>query len=230
MQPYREYLVGEKIDTGLKVQMSRLVEASENDLLGRNTFLTKLVQGGSVVHIGCADHLEVIKSKMVAGKYLHALLVDACPKVVGVDSNIEGLKAMKELGFDPKSLFTNNELDELEGDFTFALIPDVIEHVHDVGSFLQEMKNLNVNKFVFSTPNGLSLSNRFLIKSECVNSDHISSFTPYTLAKSLAVAGYKLEEIYLVDLFWKRRPIRSLLLKYFPILREHLIVVVSKGE
>jgi hypothetical protein len=194
-----------------------LVESSDSDLLGRNSFLVDLVQGASVVHIGCADHLEVIKQKMSAGKYLHALLLEVCTDVIGVDSNIAGLSSMKDLGFDPKSLITTHELKTLEGEFGFALIPDVID-----------IKKLNVTHFVFSTPNGLSLGNRLSLKTESVNSDHISCFTPYTLTKSLAVAGYKIESIYLVDLFWKRRPFRSLLLKHFPILREHLIVVASK--
>lgn len=228
MLPYHDYLLGEKLDTGLKVQISDLVRSSDSDLLGRNNFLVHLVRESSVIHIGCADHLEVITQKMTVGKYLHALLLQVCTNVVGVDNNVAGLSAMKELGFDPKTLITDRELDNLVGVFEFALIPDVIEHIHNVGDFLQNMKKLNVQHFVFSTPNGLSLGNRLSLKCESVNSDHISCFTPYTLAKSLTVAGFKIEGIYLVDLFWKRRPFKSLLLKHFPLLREHLIVVASK--
>jgi 2-polyprenyl-3-methyl-5-hydroxy-6-metoxy-1,4-benzoquinol methylase len=167
---------------------------------------------------------------MNMGKYLHSLLLEVCTDVIGVDSNIAGLTAMKDLGFDSKTLITNHELDNLEGAFAFALIPDVIEHIHNVGDFLLNIKKLNVSHFVFSTPNGLSLGNRLSLNSESVNSDHISCFTPYTLTKSLAVAGYKIQSIYLVDLFWKRRPFRSLLLKRFPLLREHLVVVASKEK
>ncbi len=230
MLPYRDYLLGEKLDTSLKVQISDLVKSSDSDLLGRNSFLVDLVQGASVVHIGCADHLEVIKQKMNVGKYLHALLLEVCTDVIGVDSNIAGLAAMKDLGFNPKKLIPNHELDNLEGAFDFALIPDVVEHIHNVGDFLLDVKKLNVKHFVFSTPNGLSLGNRLSLTTENVNSDHVSSFTPYTLTKSLTFAGYKIESIYLVDLFWKRRPFRSLFLKHFSLLREHLIVVASKEE
>jgi 2-polyprenyl-3-methyl-5-hydroxy-6-metoxy-1,4-benzoquinol methylase len=225
-----DYLDGSKLDTSLSVPISHLANKHKNDLGGRNALLLELVRDSSVIHIGCADHPEVMKTKIDSGKYLHKNLIENCRSVIGVDSDLDAINHMIELGFDPDTLIHSKKLEELVGDFDTVLVPDVIEHIPDLKVFLESLLRINSSKFVFSTPNGLALENRFRLRSEVINSDHIYLFSPYTLVKVLYTAGYAVKDLYLVDLGRKRFPIRTALFKLFPVLRGHLIVVAERRD
>lgn len=92
-QEMREYLSGEQFSNGYECRLER------NRPMERIERLVELTRGKTVLHIGCADHLPLIDSKIAEGRYLHQCLVDNCAKVVGIDLNTEAIDHMKSLGF-----------------------------------------------------------------------------------------------------------------------------------
>lgn len=61
--------------------------------------LVEMVRGRRVVHVGCCDHLDLIRDKVAAGIYLHQQLTQAAQACVGVDTNVQGIALLRELGF-----------------------------------------------------------------------------------------------------------------------------------
>lgn len=223
-----DYLTGEKFSSNLRIDFSSLSHKHPNELLGRNTFISEYCRGKITAHIGCADHVELIAGKVAARKYLHADLIESSSLVVGIDTNLDGIDEMIRLGFDKGSLYTSVKTVSNLYSFDCVVVPDVIEHIDNISNFLHELHSLDSEFFLFSTPNVFALNYRRSFSSESVNSDHRVWFSPYTLVKTLHEAGYSVTEVYLIDLFRKRFPLRSLLMKYYPGLREHLVVVAKK--
>lgn len=229
-----DYLNGNFFDGGLRVRPELIAESDKRGGAisrrfglfrrgGRNAALLTLASGRKLLHIGCVDHPPLIEAKIAAGQYLHKLLVDKNRDnvVYGLDNNVQGLRVMKEMGF--KNLFSN--FSELQGlSFDTVLIPDTIEHLQNPGQFLDSVKALSFEKIIVSVPNAYSLENRLFLRSESINSDHRTLYSPYSLCKLLTESGFKVTRVALADYWGPRRPIRAILKYLFPLTREHLIV------
>lgn len=217
------YLKGEKLSNGDLFTLSR----GGGVVFNRNDWLVELSKSKKILHMGCADHIELIKRKRSQGTYLHDLLVRNASHVVGLDTNSEALEAMKELGIDDLYLIRDFDCQQ---EFDFLFVPDVIEHVANVGEFLHELKKYKVNRWVFTTPNSYRLTNRNQFRSELINTDHRYWFSPYTLAKSLYENGYQIESFILTDNLSWRRPISRFLKYKYPLCRDGLAVVAYPVE
>ncbi|MFO1218996.1 MAG: SAM-dependent methyltransferase [Burkholderiaceae bacterium] len=148
--------------------------------------LVELARGRSVLHVGCCDHLPLVRQKMALGVYLHQNLTNAARRCVGVDTNAEGVALLRELGF--AEVFLPDEAPDQ--DYEVCLLADVIEHVGDPVSFLRAMRRHRFGELVIATPNAFRCRNA-LPGPELVNTDHRFWFTPYTLCKVLVDAGYE---------------------------------------
>jgi methyltransferase family protein len=148
--------------------------------------LVQMARGQRVLHVGCCDHLPHVRERMARGTHLHQLLCGVAGHCVGVDTNLEGLSLLRELGF--AEVYAPPDVPEQ--DFDLCLLADVIEHVGDPVAFLRSMARHRFGQLVITTPNVFRWRN-CLPGSERVNSDHRYWFSPYTLCKVLVDAGYE---------------------------------------
>lgn len=215
-----EYLRGGAISNGARLQISR------NPVWDRNSLLVSMARDKNVLHMGCADHVELIEEKRQKGRYLHGLLAQSARYLAGTDVNRAAIAEMERSGI--SGLYHVSELPP-DQYFDVLLVPDVIEHVGNVEEFLVGLKKINAGKIVITTPNAFRLKNRSLFRSELVNSDHRYWFSPYTLSKSIYESGYEIEAYFYTDRLRWWQPIRSFLKWYFPLCRDGIAVVINRS-
>ncbi len=178
-----------------------------------------------MLHLGCADHLELIKEKIRTGRYLHKLLQDVASSLVGVDVSEKGIQAMRSSGFEDVYLPSQAPTDYY---YDLLVVPDVIEHVPNVDVFLRDLHRYNFEKLVVTTPNAYRKLNRQQYDGELINTDHRYWFSPFTLAKVLTTAGYDVETIEFTDTPSRFNFYRNMMLKKYPLLQDGLLIIAKK--
>lgn len=197
---------------------------AQKRLVQRNRRLAELARGKSVLHLGCADHLELIAKKMREGQYLHKLLQGAARSLIGVDVSPEGVEAMRSLGFQNIYLPAQAPL----GPYDLLIASDVIEHVPDVDLFLRDLMRYAFDRIVVTTPNAYRRLNRRQYRGELINTDHRYWFSPFTLAKVLAGAGYAIEAVEFTDRPSRFNLYRNMMLKKYPLQQDGLLIIARK--
>jgi hypothetical protein len=223
-----DYLSGQKLSNGhffSYSEDSKLFSKKKGSKVAtREQIILDLCRGKKVLHLGCADHPKLIKQKLENERYLHKLLDSVCEQLVGLDVNSEALEAMRGFGF--VNVMTPAEFDH-SAEFDLLLIPDVIEHLANVGDFLSHLRMYKAKHVVITTPNCYRLRNRLQFNGELVNTDHRYWFSPYTLAKSLFEGGLVIEGLAFTDSISWCHPLRSLLKIRFPLIRDGLLAVCT---
>ena len=189
--------------------------------------LVDLCRGQRVLHVGCCDHLDLIRSKVAQGVYLHQHLCKVAARCVGSDINEQGIALLHELGF--PEVYRPDAVPDVEYDI--CLLADVIEHVGDVVAFLKAMHRYSFKQIVVATPNAFRLRN-FLSSGELINTDHRYWFTPYTLCKVLVDAGYEPQRVELChsDYLSGKGALAARLLDFMPKYRDTLIVTAAPSS
>lgn len=149
------------------------------------------------LHVGCADWpIFDPDTNLHLGWLAKGYMVD------GYDTERRGLKQIRE--HSPRgSLFASIGPWMTERDYDCLLVPEVIEHVRDVGAFLWELGHIRAERFAITTPNALNLR-AYVHESvayETIHPDHNCWFTPYTLKKVLHSysQGWEVTELLIVD-------------------------------
>ena len=189
----------------------------------RNKLLVQHCTDKSVLHIGCCDHEPLIRKRFDNDTLLHKQLSFASSTLFGLDTNKSGLDILAGLGFN--HLFTPDTLPS--ANFDLVIVPDVIEHVFDIGVFLDWLKSIDCQNFIFTTPNAFRLFNRYALNSYLINSDHLFWFSPFTLMSLLHRSGFTIDELQMTDTLTKKRPIRFYLKNKFPLLADGMFVRCS---
>lgn len=106
-------------------------------IVNGHDFYSSLVQGKTVLHIGCTDHKELIDIKMKNHEYLHVKLVKHAKIVHGIDINKEAIGYLRSK-YDVTSIYhcdiTQAKIpSELLASYDVVLIPETIEHILDLG-------------------------------------------------------------------------------------------------
>jgi hypothetical protein len=187
----------------------------------RSDRLAEIARGRRVLHVGCCDHLPLVREKMRQGLYLHQNLCAAAARCVGVDTNAQGVAMLRELGF--PEVYTPEQAPAQ--DYDLCLLADVIEHVGDPVSFLRSMRVHRFAEIVVATPNVFRWRNT-LPGAELINSDHRYWFSPYTLCKVLVDAGYEPLQIELChgDYASWRGALAARVMDHLPKWRDSLLV------
>jgi hypothetical protein len=206
--------------------------------------LKELVEGKNVLHIGCADHLELIENKIKNSDWLHGILSESSNVCLGIDTDEKAIGYLKSIGI--KNVLckdiSQNFIDEIaKGSWDYIVLADVLEHLDDPISFLSSIYNnymKYIDKMVITVPNAFRWLNfrKALKNIEGINSDHRYWFTPYTLIKLSYLSNYKLEKIYMVDPVFgmyrlkdkMRNLYRLLFLKHKPLFCESIVVILTK--
>jgi 2-polyprenyl-3-methyl-5-hydroxy-6-metoxy-1,4-benzoquinol methylase len=170
------------------------VRQVERDALFLNT-----CKGKRVLHIGCAD-APLYRERHNTGTLLHAGLMGVARELVGIDSDAEGIRYLKEtLGYsgiiegDAMAL----EGIDLGGLFDVVVAGEVLEHLSNPGLCLTGLRSVLAanGELLVSVPNAFSVKGmiRVMAGRELVHPDHVSYYSPSTLARLLQKEGFEVE-------------------------------------
>lgn len=153
-----------------------------------------------IAHLGCADS-PYTRELLDAGMLLHARLVRA-GRVTGFDVDAEALGLLRAAL--PTQRFVEADVagtvpDEEYGRYGLVVAGEVLEHVPDADAFLRGCGRLlrPGGLLCVTVPNACcpKVGIRALIGRESVHPDHRTYYSPRTLARTLAGAGYGLESL-----------------------------------
>ncbi len=227
LQPY---LSGENFSNSLFITYS-----FKEKVITRIEYLKEIAKEKKVIHIGFADHIDLIKKKIDSGLWLHKILIDTSEECYGIDIDFKAVEYVKE-NFGIDNVFcldvVKDEIPEqiMNKHFDLLILGEVIEHIGNPVEFLSTIRKKFkpiVNQIVITTPNAFSAINLSYAQrnSEIINSDHRFWFTPYTLSKILTDAGYKVSFIELVESY---NPTENIsLIEKIGLLRDTIIVVAD---
>lgn len=238
----KSYLTGETFSNGVKVSISK----SEKRILSRLEILEEFINGKSVLHIGCCDHIPLIENKIKNGLWLHSRLTEVSEKCLGIDIATDGIDYLKnKLNYD--NVICANILSDTISEITnnrwdYIVLGEILEHTDDPIDFVKTLKKKYSNyvgKIIITVPNAFSLVNFKAIKlhSEIINSDHRYWFTPYTLAKILTISDFDVTDFYFcqevtLKYNWKaklkfRNQLKKWKLKKYPAMRDTIVMVAN---
>ncbi|MBM4776221.1 MAG: class I SAM-dependent methyltransferase [Archangiaceae bacterium] len=237
----RQYLAGQRFSNGLRVSVGR------GQVGGSTRFevLDRLVRGRSVLHVGFADHLELIKQKREQGRWLHDRLLRSCRQVAGVDINVEAVEFVRSLGI--SDVYAADLLGEVpqvlrQNSWDLILLGEVVEHLDNPVGFLSAIRaawQSPETKLLVTVPNAFSVINiRMAMQNiEYINTDHRFWFTPFTISKVLRRAGWNVETLDLCQFdalpeglrrFDPRDLVGRVGLSQVPLLRDTIVVTASR--
>lgn len=226
------YLYGKSFSNSLVVKFDKNNSASYS----RMEMLESIAKDKSVIHVGFADHIPLIKAKIESGYWLHKRLLEKSKICIGVDIDEEAVNYIKT-NFDIKDIYALDIIKDqvpsyLCREWDLMILGEVLEHIDNPVLFLQnihEKYQKYVKQFVVTVPNAFSFRNIVNVfkDTETINSDHRFWFSPYTLAKVATEAGFKIDsfglgQLYMGDKWWKRK-----VLQRYPLLRENIIMQLN---
>lgn len=210
----KPYFTGEKFDNALSVKYP----TDGITAIGRPHLIRDICTNKNVLHFGYVAHSDVV-DRIKKDNWLHTGMMEWTNRCMGVDIDCEGVELLKrDFGI------TDAICADIEGksipevaneEWDFALLGEVLEHVHNPVRFLQAFKRYpNIKYLLITVPNMLYIKQhtRALEYEEVINSDHRYSFTPYNLCNVVASAGLHVEDISFCELItplplkvkWKR--------------------------
>jgi SAM-dependent methyltransferase len=219
-------------------------------LVNNRDFYGNLVQGKTVLHIGCTDHKELIDIKMKNHEYLHVKLMEHARIIHGIDINKEAIDYLRTK-YNITNIYycdvTQPKIpNELLVSYDIVLIPEVIEHILNLGNFLKSVRRFMSPKslLVIGTPNTFKLHSFFTVLKgyEEVNPDHKYYFSYSTLKCLLGGAGFNIDKWYMYiygnpkRMFFKygltsmQGLIKSLLIEINPWFGDGIIVQVKSSQ
>jgi 2-polyprenyl-3-methyl-5-hydroxy-6-metoxy-1,4-benzoquinol methylase len=165
-------------------------------LVDRFAFLTELVAGRRVVHVGFVD-TGCHEMNEDAAAWLHEHLATTAGQLIGLDVDHDGVERARAAGYEAYELDCRDAdavraLDLAPADIVVA--GEVIEHLDDAGSFLDGLHALVApgGTLVVTTPNATGLVNAVasLANIEVNHPDHVVMYTCRTLDALLARHGW----------------------------------------
>lgn len=152
--------------------------------------------GGEVAHLGCADS-PYTRELLSSGRLLHSRLVGAA-SVTGFDVDQGALELLGDAL--PQARFVCADVAEAvpeseRGRYQLVLAGEVLEHVPDAEAFLRGCADLLAagGRLCITVPNACcpKVGLRALAGRESVHPDHRVYYSPRTLARTLAGAGFE---------------------------------------
>ncbi|MCW3849355.1 class I SAM-dependent methyltransferase [Sphingomonas sp. LB-2] len=226
------FITGAEFSPSLK---ARIIGAN-TAATARIDYLEEIARGKNVLHIGFTDHQESIEAKIPIDQWLHARLIKAATRVLGVDINADAVAYCRDmLGISDihvHDIIADAALPEIrDTQWDIAILGEILEHVPNPVAFLaalREKYGANIGHLVVTVPNAFFLENFAMARKdvEFINTDHRYWFTPFTLAKVAHDAGWRLDSFHYVD--WPGvRGIKGWLQRRHPMLRETLIGLLA---
>lgn len=161
-------------------------------------------EGPDILDVGCVGQDPVFST--ASNTWLHGHLRKRFPKVYGIDLDGERLAELKSAGFDNLTYGDAATVD-LEQSFDSIVAGEIIEHVTDVGRFLNNLRGhlKPGGAIVLSTPYVFGLSHVLYgwrkYPRTCSNGEHTIWLCPATLTQVASRCALRVDELTLVKDF-----------------------------
>ena len=199
----------------------------------RIDWMMKYVTGKSVLDLGCVRHS--IEETEKPG-WLHGEISKVAQRVVGVDYLEQPVLQLKQKGYEVTC--ADVEVMQLNERFDTIVAGDLIEHLNNLGKFIERVKaHLNPDGvFALTTPNPVNPLRFFsvLLRGEAgANSEHTCWFTEQVIRQLFERYDFDVVDVHYVDdsyqyyRSWKWMPffpINYLLVKLRPKFAETLCI------
>ncbi|GEP94782.1 methyltransferase domain-containing protein [Chitinophaga cymbidii] len=231
-----DYLKGNKFSNAYSYPISH----PEKEVLYRMDYIEKLVENKHILHLGCTDHIPLIKEKISKNLWFHKRLTQASATCLGIDIDAEAIRYVNE-EFNFSNIIEHNiVLDSPRQEITsknwdYMILGEIVEHLSNPCEFLKSIKEKypTIKRLIITVPNAFCFANILssFRHNEFINTDHKFWFTPFTLAKISIIAGYNVESFCFAQTLprtkktWKGS-IKEMLLRKKPAYRDTLIMVL----
>jgi len=198
-----DYLAGKQFSNSYPVPLP-----FHEPIPNRVVFLSRLVAGKKVIHLGCLDHLPLIDEKIARRQWLHKELTERASKCIGIDiDSATRTYVAEKYGYTNILIhdFTQTKTAEVTEDhWDFAILGELLEHIDNPVAFLSAIRENYfgcLDRIVITVPNAWTQTTMRMAKKsiEIINTDHRYWFTPYTLAKVVLQSGLKVEEMHFAN-------------------------------
>lgn len=186
------------------------------ELVQRVDFIKDMCAGKSVLHLGCANY-PYTRDSIENAMLLHFDLEQSAGELYGFDFDQPGLDILAEAG--TKNLYRADleRLGEVELDRTFDVIVagEMIEHLNNVGLFLDGIKRfMNAETRLILTTINAYCGMRFIWYglrgrkgiAEPVHPDHVAYYSYSTLSVLLKRYSLTVDEFLFYDIGTEHRP------------------------
>ena len=193
-----KYLSGTEFSNSFNFNINeRFTEKTRIDLL------TSISRDKRIIHLGCLDHVPLIKGKIKEKKWLHGLLTEVSNSCLGIDINKEGIDFVrKEFHFENiiYSDILRDDIPQIQeiNNWDYLILGEILEHIDDPVNFLNTIRQKyseKISQIVITVPNVLTFQSMKALKknTESINSDHRYWFSPFTILKVVHRAGFTIE-------------------------------------
>ncbi|MFH2035117.1 MAG: methyltransferase domain-containing protein, partial [Candidatus Zixiibacteriota bacterium] len=169
--------------------------------------------------------------------YLHQQIKAIASELIGLDINAAGIAKLIEFGFEAYAANIEKDFDllnELAERVDIIVVPEVVEHLNNVGLFLDNLRRTKfTGEILISVPNSFSYRsiNALNQNIELVHPDHNYYFSYTTLTGLLKKYDFKIEKYAMY--YWPSndelgRRFEQVVRKY-PYSAEGIIVVIRNG-
>jgi hypothetical protein len=167
-------------------------------IVDRVPFFENIAKDKNVLHLGCNDW------PIFNPTYnLHIKLSKQAKSIHGFDVDLEGIENLKK--YVNQNYYS--EFNQLEGNvYDVCFVPETIEHVDDVRTFLEGLSTVNSEVFYITAPNCFAKkhiernfygNNEFI---EVVHPDHNCWYSPFTLKNQIEkYSNLKVDKVFLLD-------------------------------
>lgn len=229
------YLTDEKISNAFSLRIGKSVHPQH---LYKIPTLEDLVRGRDIIHLGCADHLDLIDAKIKKNIWIHQRLTNAAASCLGIDIDSQAIEHIKAHHSYKNILCADIIKDHIreisDKTWDYMVLGELLEHIDNPQEFLltlREKYHRHIKKLIVTVPNAFYVRNFvFALQGrEVINSNHRSWFSPYTLCKNLILAGLKVEELMLCQgsPISRKYFAAEWFLKTFPLFRGTIIAIAS---
>lgn len=230
------YIKGEQFSDNINFCIKK-----DSTIPGRMEFVEQLVQGKKILHIGCLDHLPLIKGKIKKGLWFHQQLTNVASECIGIDIDQKGIDYVRsELGISNiyyGNLEQDDKIEQISSqNWDYVIFGEVIEHLDNPVFFLQKFISVYQNNFeqiIITVPNCYRLENLWgmLQNTEAINSDHRYWFSPYTICKVIYQAGLNITQLQMckfLDLAGLREKLKDVVRNAYPIMADTIVIICHK--
>lgn len=160
----------------------------------RRDYFADMCREKRVLHVGCAD------PGISREDSLHVHLAQYCEKLDGLDVLDDDFARTVGILYTQASLVADR--------YDLMIVPEVIEHVPNLGQFLMELDQIDFNEFVVTAPNAFMeppvLWNTSYYDetgiTEIVHPDHKCWFSPYTLINAIkSLTSWQVREVFILE-------------------------------
>ena len=206
-----EYLTGKQVSNGYNMKITPIKEDFYvNRITAIKDLLNKIDGGGNIIHLGSVGYVPNIKKDIDNNKWMHKVLTDHCNEVLGIDINKDGIEYCKTLGYgnmiyadmlDQSNLVINHMKKISLEKFDYIVAGELLHEIDSPVTFLKQI-NINysdyVKRIIITVPNLYRFLN-FKNSLKGIDGNHTENrywYSPYTLCKTIAMAGMVPREIY----------------------------------